>query len=119
MKVAINIGLGNNPVEVHEIVNAFKIFFGRDVLWRVDEGGMWKDREEDVLVLLFESEFSISENVCDKEYALFELMGGLTNTLTQEAIAFYVYDTSIGRMAFNKDYNGEPYLFDMGKFIEY
>lgn len=44
--VEVNIGLGNNPIQIEQIVNAFRIVFGRDVKWRLSNEGVWTGEAE-------------------------------------------------------------------------
>jgi hypothetical protein len=117
MKIAVNIGLGNNPVPVEQIVNAFKIFFGRDVQWRVDDEGAWKGEGEETLVLLLDGVYLMNDEI-DTEIAFHSLMVSMCDTLTQDSIAYYVYDLSEGDLAFRGFENKEGIEFSMKHFIE-
>lgn len=114
MKVCINIGLGNNPIQPDKIVTALTVLFGADIKTRIDSNGIWTNTgSEQTLVVLIESDQNWTY------IKLNDLFRNLCITTTQEAIAFYVYDTSYGHLSFNPYYTGKRYDFDMKYFIEY
>ena len=108
--IEVNIGLGNNPIQVEQIVNAFRIVFGRDVKWRLSNEGVWTGEAEDTLILKFDTDWELA-----MLQVFFKDLCGLQ---TQDAIAFLV-DANDGHLSFNRRYDGERYEFDMKYFIRY
>ena len=122
MKVAVNIGAKDNVLSVDEIVNAFRIAFGRNVKWRVDSGGQWigsqKADQEETLVLLIDRVHFL-DDLIDNEIAFHNFLSGMCSNMNQDAIAYYVYDMSQGDLAFRNHENKDGIEFDMKYFIEY
>lgn len=114
MRVCINIGLGNNPIPADEIATTLKVLFGHRTLFRIDSNGSWENTgAEQTLVVLIETDPNWTY------IKLNDLFRNMCINTTQEAIAFYVYDTSYGHLSFNPYYKGKRYDFDMKYFIEY
>lgn len=104
-KIEINIGLNNNPCTAQEIVMPFVEMY-KSIAHSV-KMGEWAGADEPTLVMEFYTE--------DKFSKIHTILLGLTQTLTQDAIAFRFDE--IGELVFNENYTGERYPFNEKYFL--
>lgn len=104
-KIEMNIGLNNNPFTAQEIVSVFTSMY-QSIKHNV-QVGEWDGADEPTIVM----EFYSNEPVND----LRNLTEALTDTLTQDAIAFRY--NGVGELVFNDNYTGERYPFDEAYFL--